>query len=137
MSKYLYRIEHEETRIGPYQTCCDSDYGVGKLVFELVRSKTNENICTRDDTPVPRSDGLGDHIRLGGGGNGRFGFKSIKRLKSWFTHNPEVYKVFDKCDMVLARYKVLERFDSKFQSVAYIKEMSERVVLPYSKLNLK
>lgn len=118
MSKFFYRIEHKEKKIGVYN--CPVDYNNAEIPFvSVMRYEIGKNFC--DDYHMsPRQNGLGKYTRID---NSRYGFASLIKLKKWFGTESNTYEVFAAYGFVLRRYKVKDRFDSDRQSVAMLPEM--------------
>lgn len=119
--KYFYRIEHKETRIGPYRHKIST-------VFDL-RDKTGFDPVSGYHK-TPHANNLSNPLRIFGD-HARFGFASIRSLKKWWSDLPEVYVFFAERGFELVRYEVAARFDSDRQSVADINHMTNRKVLSF------
>lgn len=118
--KYLYRIQHKDSGIGPYRhefddgLICRNSYRVF-TVIELIRSDLDTNLDSANH-PTPPKDGISDDHILD---HVRYGFKSLAKMRRWFTGNSAVYDLFEKHGFILMRYQVNgERLDGIRQSCA-------------------
>jgi hypothetical protein len=100
LPKYVYRIEHKETREGPYNRLSfrHSDYEEHPAPFE----ETNEFKKNWDRIRPEREYYY-------------FGFISIKQLNAWFLENDRT--LLHKHGFVIGIYKTSEYFNSDKQAV--------------------
>ncbi len=133
MPKYLYRIEHAETKIGLYN-CRVKHEGQKWFMYHLMDEVWGFNFCGEYHTP-PHEDGFS---HLTHNEDCRYGFKSLALLKKWFGTNPKHYAFWKKHGLVLRRYTVAgERFDSQKQSIAMKNILKNPVTIPFTKILTK
>ena len=138
-SKYFYRIQHKDSLVGPFNHVT-KEFRVNGQWYTTLAQAIQHGLdvdvfgFNTETRPCPKEDGLRVHVRESRDADSRFGFKTLKKVREWFTENKEVYDLLERYGFELARYKVKERFDSDFQSVAYLEGLKEKEVLPFSRL---
>mgnify|MGYP001247361328 FL=1 len=96
---FVYRVEHEETHLGPYNTYGASDDRL-RDDEELTHWWYEREHADASETPSPLDDFHGYATYEGK----YFGFLSIQRIHDWFTEN-ELFALLAS-GFVVARYEV-------------------------------
>jgi hypothetical protein len=129
---YLYRIEHRESKIGPYRASVKTKNGMRDF-YKIMHRNLGHQFAD-DYHAHPCYDlVLCKHCE---NQDNVYGFPTLKKLRAWFGTDEKTYKLFQKHDIVLNRYRTNVRIDAKDkkQSVTPRKYLKEYKEIPYKKV---
>ena len=132
--RHFYRIEHKDTKIGPYRSvvrCKNS--GLTLPFYCLVNDVCIRGLGTSfKNCPTPREEDLPDHVWNKNAA--RYGFSSLSKLRKWFGKNKKVYACMQEYGFVLRRYSVDSGnvFQSPTQCIVMIQDLVEFEELEFS-----
>jgi len=124
---YFYRIEHKESRVGPYRAVIRTKSGMRDF-YDLMK-KELKNTFEGSYHTVPLFDSqLRRYSEMVGS---KYGFSSLNKLRRWFGTDEKTYRFFEKYGFVLRRYSVNTRHDGREQSIAFINEKTPHKDMRY------
>lgn len=119
LMRYLYRIQHKKSGIGPYRheypegIKCGQNHSVYTVAC-FIKWKLDVSLFS-ENHPMPYDDKLLDerkHCHV------LYGFQSLAKMRQWFTGNSAVYDILKEYGFILMRFEVSERLDGRKQSCA-------------------
>lgn len=124
---YFYRIEHKESRVGPYRAVVYTKNGMRDF-YDLMKRELKNTFESSYHT-VPLFDSrLRRYSEMVGS---KYGFSSLIKLRRWFGTDEKTYRFFEKYGFVLRRYSVDTRHDGREQSIAFVNAKTPHKVMQY------